>query len=163
LKLRNILIINQNREPVVLYLGRLCKEKNVNLLIQVARQLSSEAPYVKIVIAGPAESRKYEMLLNSIKNVIYVGPVYDIAEKVRLYTKAKVFISTSIYERFPVALLEAQACGSPCVITGFGGQLYAAPPSISSLWAPPDAVKFTRTILSLMKDEGLYFKLREGA
>ena len=154
--------LNRNREPVVLYLGRLCKEKNVNLLIQVARQLSSEAPDVKIVIAGPAESRKYEMLLNTMKNVVYVGPVYDIAEKVRLYTKAKVFISTSIYESFLTALLEAQACGSPCVITGFGGQLCAAPPNISSLWAPPDAVKFTRTILSLMKDEGLYFKLKEG-
>ena len=143
-------------DPMVLYLGRISRSKNVGLLIKAMRYVNKEISNVKLVLAGPDEGfvanlRKFEV---SFK---YLGVVSE-TEKCRLLSECTVFAHPASYEPFGITLLEAQAFGKPCVITGNGGQRYVAPPE-TSLYAKPNPEDFGRAILSLLNDKELYRKL----
>jgi glycosyltransferase involved in cell wall biosynthesis len=80
-----------------------------------------------------------------------------------LYSRCVIFAHPAIYEPFGIALLEAQALGKPCIITGYGGQLYVAPPGYTSLYAKPSPDDFGEKMAILLTDEELYKKLSRNA
>jgi len=156
---------HDNKENIVLYLGRISRDKNANLLLNIARYLCEYLPDAKIVFAGPVEPRLYRKLMDVLRKsncTSYIGAV-SFDEKINILRKAKIFVNTVLWESFGIALLEAQAFGIPCVITGFGGQLYVAPPGISSIWVKPNVKSFLSGIKLLLFDRQLYRKLQQGA
>jgi len=156
---------HSNREDIVLYLGRISKDKNAELLLNIAHQLCEYVPGAKMVLAGPVEPGLYRKFMGVLGESIcasYMGTV-GFGEKIDILSKAKIFIHTALYESFGIVLLEAQAFGIPCVITGYGGQLYVAPPGISSIWVEPSIKGFLDGIKLLFSDRQLYEKLRLGA
>ena len=152
-------------EPVVLYLGRVNMSKNVDLLVKAMRHVKKEVTNTKLVIAGPDEGLALKLKRYAQKHDIdfrYLGVVLE-SEKGRLYSECSVFAHPALYEGFCITLLEAQAFGKPCVITGEGGQVYAAPPGRTSLHARPNPRDFGEAISLLLKDRGLYEKLSANA
>lgn len=92
----------------------------------------------------------------------YMGSVTD-DEKYKLYSECKVFVHPALYEPFGITLLEAQAFGKPCIITGDGGQTYVAPPGITSLYTDPNPLAMGQAISRLLNDDILYKKLSTEA
>lgn len=99
---------------IILTVGRLSHEKNLEMLINAFNEISNENIFLLIVGDGPR--RKYlEALVNRLnltKKIIFTGIRYDIE---RFYRIADLFVLTSIYEGFGLVYLEAMSSGIPCI------------------------------------------------
>lgn len=99
---------SRKKEPFVLFVGRLAKQKGLEYLIEAAREL----PETDFLIAGRGEQ---EGRLKSIapKNVKFLGFVKE-KRLIDLYSRALIFCLPSIGETFGFVQLEAMA--SECAI-----------------------------------------------
>jgi glycosyltransferase involved in cell wall biosynthesis len=151
-------------EDLVLYLGRVSKAKNIDLLVKAMVFVSKVASRVSLVLAGPDEGIAKSLIEFARKRNIrlqYLGLVPE-AVKHELYMKSYVYAFPSLYEPFGITLLETAQHGLPSVITGFGGQLYSAPPNIASVWVKPNPADYAQGIIELLTDKNLWKKLSEN-
>ncbi|MCS7109541.1 MAG: glycosyltransferase, partial [Candidatus Micrarchaeota archaeon] len=101
---------------VVLYTGRLVKEKNLEVLIKAANQIRKEIPNVLFVIvgSGPMEQTYKEMVKKHKVEEIFIF-ISGVRHKdiVQFYHNADVFAFPSMFETQGLSCLEALACGLP--------------------------------------------------
>jgi len=105
--------IPKNR-VVVIYVGRLSTEKNVEKLIRDFSQVKGKNVQLLIVGCGPERS-KLERLVNElgmVDRITFVGLREDVE---RFYAAADIFFLPSKYEAFGQVILEAMAAGLPCI------------------------------------------------
>ena len=152
-------------ESVVLYLGRLSKAKNIDLLVKAMVFVSKAVSKASLVLAGPDEGIAKSLIEFARKRNIRLQYLSLVPEAVKheLYLKSYVYAFPSLYEPFGITLLEAAQHGLPSVITGFGGQLYSAPPNIASVWAKPNPLDYAQGIIELLADKNLWRKISENA
>lgn len=108
------------KEPFCLHISLLCdKRKNVKRLIDAAKKYN-----FRLVLAGKLRNQEEQQLLNSwignADNVEYRGFISE-EEKMKLYSRAKVFALPSTNEGVGIVALEAAAMGCDIVITKLGG------------------------------------------
>ncbi len=103
----------QSKNDDILFLGRISPIKDIGTLIKSVSLLNNKK--VKLYLAGPIEE-KYGNDLKNIVNerqlkerVSFLGPVYDLTDKIKLIDKFKTFILPSLKEGMPQALIEAMA------------------------------------------------------
>jgi GalNAc-alpha-(1->4)-GalNAc-alpha-(1->3)-diNAcBac-PP-undecaprenol alpha-1,4-N-acetyl-D-galactosaminyltransferase len=108
--------IDQNRDNVILNVGRLIKSKNQDLLIKAFSKVNNENWTLIFVGDGPLleEYKKIANDLNLDEKVKFVGKTNDVAT---YYNTSKIFVFTSKYEGFPNALIEAMYFELACVST----------------------------------------------
>jgi glycosyltransferase involved in cell wall biosynthesis len=149
----------------VLYLGRISKSKNLNLLFRAMKYVAKEVKSVKLVLAGPNEGLVNGLLDYASRHSIDVQYLGEVNEKLKhkLYLESTVYVLPSLYEPFGITLLEAGVHGIPSVITGNGGQVEAAPPGLASLWAEPKPDKYGEAITTLLTNENLRKRLGSQA
>lgn len=103
----------------IIFVGRLIKDKNVNLLIQAFHILAQESPPLTLTIIGDGPER--EAICSLIrdlsleKNVRMLGFTKDQDEVVARMKASKVLVLPSSREGFGIAALEALGCGLPVV------------------------------------------------
>lgn len=108
----------KNEIVKIVSVGRLSKQKNFQLIIDVAQLLQKDYPQLKFLIYGDGEEK--DNLQASIKNkklterVILKGNVENIADELN---NADMFIMSSDFEGMPNALMEAMALGLPSIST----------------------------------------------
>lgn len=104
----------------VLFVGRLIKEKNADLLIKSLVQLKQKFPNVKCVIIGEGPERgNLEKLSNDLglmDNVEFLGFFDNYNDVISNMKSAQVLVLPSIREGFGMVVLEANACGLPVVV-----------------------------------------------
>lgn len=106
----------------VVFLGRLCWEKNPERLMRVIDILIKSHPNVRVAVIGSGDydGRVREMAkeLNIDKNVDFLGFV---SNPLKILHDSKVMIMTSIREGTPMCALEAMTLGVPIVSTSTDG------------------------------------------
>ena len=108
-------------EKLILYLGRIHKIKGIDLLVEAFADLVKELDNVRLVIVGPDDGflstlkRQIEDLKIGDK-ILFTGPLYE-RDKLKAYVDADVYVLPSVYETFPVTVLETWASGTPVIIT----------------------------------------------
>jgi len=113
-------------KKVVLFVGRLIPYKGVEVLLEAFGDVLKNVPDATLVIVGqgPLRARLEEKCRarGIEKSVVFAGraPEGKLADYYRL---ADVFVLPSIYktEAFGIVLLEAMACGVPCIGTDVSG------------------------------------------
>ena len=110
--------IAQNR-PMLLYVGRVAFEKNIDFLVRMTKQLVAEMPDILLVITGegPAEPSLHALVktLGIEKNVQFIGYLERNTELNACYKAADIFVFASKSETQGLVLLEAMAQGTPTV------------------------------------------------
>lgn len=108
-------------QKLLLFLGRIHKIKGIELLIEAFTEILTVRNDVTLVIVGPDDG-DLKSVLNLIQErgiadkAIYIGPIFG-TEKISAYVDADIYILPSVYETFPVTVLEAMACGTPTLVT----------------------------------------------
>lgn len=111
--------------PMLLYTGRLAANKRLDTVIELVPDLLKEFPDLTFVAVGEDHNmgRSWRELAQKLEvedHVRFLGHV-DRAELVEAYRACDAFVLPSDYEAFGIVLLEAMACGKPCVATRVGG------------------------------------------
>ena len=101
-------------------IGRLCKQKNFDLLIKSFKNLVIANPNNKLCIIGDGKEKDYlQSLINLHKlddNIFLKGEIKDIYDALK---KSDYFIFSSKAEGFPNVLIEAMAVGLPIITSDF--------------------------------------------
>ena len=101
---------------VILFVGRLGEEKNVNLLIEAQASLIKDHKNCKLVIVGDGPDReKFEKLVRKLRireNVIFTGKV-PWTEVPKYYMLANLFATASKTETQGLTVIEAMAASIP--------------------------------------------------
>jgi glycosyltransferase involved in cell wall biosynthesis len=126
--------------PVMLYAGRLRTRKAVAVLVEAFATLRHRRS-ASLVIAGDGEHR--EALEERVRalglegSVLFLGAIPR-PDMLRWYATADIFCLPSLYEGFPVAILEAMAAGLPVVSTTVSGIPEAVADGATGLLVPPE-------------------------
>jgi len=104
----------------VLYLGRIDKRKGIFDFLKVAELLKSERFEFCLVGEGLDKTqlkKKIETL--KLKNINVLKGI-EHKDAPRVFQQSDIFLHPTYDDEFPVSLLEALACGLPCVSTPIG-------------------------------------------
>lgn len=123
---------------VLLYVGRLAEEKNVEFLLERQVELIKKHPKLKLMIVGSGPDYEkfihYAEKLKIIKNVIFTNAVpYD--EIPKYYSIADAFVTASTTETQGLTVIEAMSASLPVVciddesfnsyiVNGYNGYLF---------------------------------------
>ena len=111
-----------NDDKIVMYIGRLDKEKNLFFLIDSFREVLRKVPFTKLIFIGSGrqekEIKRYAKN-QEIKNIQFWG-VFDNAQIPELINCADVTVLCSLFEGSPTVTKESLACNVPVVSTDIG-------------------------------------------
>jgi len=138
-------------EKIMLYVGRLEIEKNIDLLIDALALVLKEEPAARLVIAGTGrmeESLKAHARETSEKQIRFLGHTENIP---LLMNCADVFTLASHYEGGPIVVKEALACNVPVTATDVG-EVRRVMGDISGCYiATPEADAFAAAVLKVFR------------
>ena len=104
-------------QTLLLYVGRLGKEKNTATLFGASRLLQRRRPnefHLLVIGDGPGRSQLRKLQARN-KNVSSIRYCTDPRELASYYRAADLFVHPGVQETFGLAALESQACGTPVV------------------------------------------------
>ncbi|MGD2206746.1 MAG: glycosyltransferase, partial [Anaerolineae bacterium] len=108
----------QPSDKVILYVGRMAKEKRVLELFHVLIPLLQEQPQCKALFVGSGPSLEAMIRAaerSNLQNQVTFTGTVDWEQIHRLYSIADVFVTASLSEVHPMTLLEASTCGLPII------------------------------------------------
>jgi glycosyltransferase involved in cell wall biosynthesis len=117
------------RQKELLYVGRIAREKGIDILIRAFLLLSDVHRNWRLVIVGPfevAQGGDGTVFLEELKKlsepaasrIDFVDPIFDEKQLIARFERAAIFVYPSVASRgesFGMAPLEAMACGCPVV------------------------------------------------
>ncbi len=140
--------------PMLLYVGRVAFEKNIDFLLGMAKILSEERPDVLLVVTGegPAEASLHKLArtLNLEKNIQFIGYLDRNTELNACYQAADVFVFASKSETQGLVLLEAMAQGTPVVAIAELGTASILIEGQGALIATENTLEFAEKVLQLL-------------
>ena len=106
----------------ILSVGRLCKQKNQEVLIKAFPYFLKKFPNYKLIIIGHGyDEQKLKRLTNELNiedQVVFCGYTYKLKS---YYEKSKLLILPSLYEGLPNTLIESVNYGLPCISSNCSG------------------------------------------
>ena len=148
-------------EPIMLYAGRIDKDKGLRHLLEVLPRLKGSYPRIKLVLVGPDFGYKKTLLQMISKtpeiqqSVILVNHISR-EEMVTYYHTADCLVLPSLSEGFSLSVAEAFASGLPVICSDVG----AAPEIMAEskagiLVAPGDGEQLLRALDLVLSDSHL--------
>jgi 1,2-diacylglycerol 3-alpha-glucosyltransferase len=140
--------------PVMLYVGRVAYEKNIDFLLGVTMVLSDARPDILLVVAGegPAEASLHKLAktLKIEKNIKFIGYLDRYTELNSCYQSADIFVFASKSETQGLVLLEAMAQGTPVVAIAELGTASILVEGQGALIAKENTLEFSEKVNQLL-------------
>ncbi|MFH1358801.1 MAG: glycosyltransferase family 4 protein [archaeon] len=145
----------------LIFVGRLCYQKNLSLLIDSINLTKKQFPKIKICIIGDGDEKN--KLLTKIKklnlkdNFKFTGNLTN-KNLVYAYLKSsKIFVLPSRLEGFPLTIIEANAAGLPIITTKtkYNNTTEYIKNNINGLVVKPNPKDFSQAIKTLLKNKKL--------
>ncbi len=142
--------------PFILYVGTIQPRKNLVRLIEAFEIIADRRPDLTLVLAGKLGWKTDEITAaarNSrhSKRILLPGHVAD-EMLPSLYSAAEVFTLPSLYEGFGMPVIEAMACGTPCVVSD-RGSLSEVAGDVAIVVDPLDVTAIATSIITLLNGE----------
>ena len=151
---------------ILLFAGRVAKEKNISFIIQLFPELLAEHPDLVLMIVGdgPWQDDYKEEAQNCGlgDNCIFTG--YLEREKLSLiYAISHIFVMPSLTESLGLVTIEAMLSGIPVVAIGAMGTVHVMENDRGGFMVRNDRAEFKERVLQLLNDADLYRKKSEEA
>ncbi|MGY3795230.1 glycosyltransferase [uncultured Aquimarina sp.] len=107
--------------------GRPSYQKNIEMMIEVIKELRNDMPSIHLVLMGVGEYYpnldKVERLIKeyNLENNITLVKWIERQEIFKIISKSKLYISTARYEGLPYSIIESLALSKACVVTDCDG------------------------------------------
>jgi len=142
--------------PLVLYVGRVAFEKNIDFLVRSFKTALSLEPSALLLIAGegPAQAsiRALAVQLGIAASVRFVGYLERDSVLLDCYAAADIFVFASRTETQGLVLLEAMAQGTPVVSIAALGTTSILAGERGAVVVPEDKDAFAQAVVSLLHD-----------
>lgn len=153
-------------DKVVLFVGRLASEKNIDLLIAAFGLVLQQLPSAKLLIIGDNPYRatlETQVKELGIKNqVIFSGYITDRIKLGAAYSVATVFAFPSLTDTQGLVIHEAANSGVPCVLID-RGITEVVVNNVSGLYAKNNAADFAEKLVKILSDAHLHDQLGKSA
>lgn len=153
--------------PVVLFAGRLASNKGLQHLVPAFARVAQAHPRAQLVLAGEdqgwgARLRDEAARLGVAERVRFTGHLSAHDYRAALAC-ADAFVLPSEWEAFGIVLLEAMACGVPCVATRVGGAPDVIVEGETGLLVPyADVPALAEALARLLADDTLRARMGEA-
>jgi glycosyltransferase involved in cell wall biosynthesis len=153
--------------PLLLYVGRVAHEKNIEFLLHSFVVLRRARPDAMLAIAGEGPARAHlqslAVQLGIAPQLHFIGYLEREHALADCYAAADVFVFASRTETQGLVLLEALAQGRPVVSTAILGTASILQPGCGARVAPEKADVFAQTVLDILDDPQRAAKLSAQA
>ena len=139
---------------VILYVGRLAREKNLDLLMDAFAALPETNALLLFVGSGPyAEQIKARAETAGVAARTRFAGFVPHPNLPPIYAAATLFAFPSGSETQGLAIAEAQSYGLPCVVVGAGGAPESVRDGRDALIVPPQSPAFAAALSALLGDD----------
>jgi glycosyltransferase involved in cell wall biosynthesis len=159
----NRYFLDSEQSIKLLYVGRISKEKNLDLLVQAfARHLQARKELKLIIVGdGPALGELQAELAGP--GVLFTGALHG-EELAQAYACSDIFVFPSSTDTFGNVVLEAQASGLPVIVTDQGGPQENMIPGETGFVVPAmNAAALADAVKLLLDDPGLLARMKKKA
>lgn len=142
-------------EKTVLAVGRISYEKGYNQLIKIWGLVIKKRPDWQLHIYGEGDCKSLQKQIQKLQisdSILFFKPTLNIKE---VYLNASIFLNTSRYESFGMALIEAMACGLPVLAFEHtdGPKIYIKNKENGFLLKKDNLQAYANQVISLMDDK----------
>ena len=150
-----------NGQVRLLYVGRISREKDLDVLANSYRRLRDEGLSVQLFVVGLGPYS--EGLSELLPDAVFTGSLTG-TELATAYASADVFAFPSTTDTFGNVIIEAQASGVPVVVSDSGGPKELVEDKANGLITKShDVDDFTRAVRALVVDPGLRKRMGDCA
>jgi glycosyltransferase involved in cell wall biosynthesis len=143
----------QNGEVRLLYVGRISREKDLDILADAYRRLRDEGLPVQLFVVGHGPYS--EAFAESLPEAFFTGYLRG-KELATAYASADIFVFPSTTDTFGNVIIEAQSSGVPVVVSDSGGPKELVEDKANGLITKSrDVDDFTRAVRALVTDPAL--------
>jgi glycosyltransferase involved in cell wall biosynthesis len=146
--------------PVILFVGRVIKEKGARVLLEAARNVNAELPNAAFIVIGPLDqSRSQREFVDDLRRQISPGMRYHLVGTLsrnqlrRAYQASDMFVCPALWEEAsPLVVVEAMASGLPVIASRKGGLKSRIVEGINGrLIEPGDSGQLAEAILDYLR------------
>jgi len=133
---------------LLLYVGRMSREKNVKMLLHLIELLSRQAPgqYHLLLVGEGHQDRLMRRASERREDVTWYRYCADSKRLAEFYSAADLFVHAGKVETYGLTVLESQACGTPVVALRGGGTDCLNQAGEDFLATGPHSTAFAKTI-----------------
>ncbi len=153
----------KEKEPTIIYVGRLKRAKRPDHVIKAFDIVKKEIKDAKIWVVGDGYLREKLENTNN-KKIKFFGRVSE-KEKIKLLSKAWVLVNPSVREGWGINIIEANACFTPCIAYDVPGLRDSIINKKTGLLVKENGnvKKLAEAIIKILEDEKLRLKLSKNA
>jgi len=136
----------------LLYVGRISREKNLDILAEAFRQLAAAGSLAELILVGDGPYKKSLEKQLAGSRATFTGELTG-ERLAQAYASSDIFVFPSVTDTFGNVVLEAQASGLPVIVTDQGGpQENLIPEQTGAVVPGSDAGALVRAIERLSKN-----------
>ncbi len=160
--------LNEN-ERFIISIGRPSYQKNPLLMVETMRRVHEKHPEVKFYLVGVGfyspmlEEMKALISKYDLNDVIQLLPWISHEETLGYLRQSLFYITTSLYEGLPIAVLEAMAMGKAIVATDVIGNKDCVKNEYNGFLLKNDADAFAEKVCRLIEDEEMNTKMGQAS
>jgi glycosyltransferase involved in cell wall biosynthesis len=152
--------------PVVLYAGRLAREKNLELLFAAFAAAARQVPEARLLVAGSgpveAHARRLAAETGVGERIAFTGWIAP--ERMPLvYAGADLFAFSSLTDTQGLVITEAKAAGLPAVSVDAYGPATVVRDGVDGFLSPNDPGAFAERLVRLLRNPDLRARMSEAA
>jgi glycosyltransferase involved in cell wall biosynthesis len=145
----------------LLYVGRVSKEKDLDILAAAYRQLRDAGVPVQLYIVGVGPYA--EALATALPDAVFTGYLAG-EELATAYASADIFVFPSTTDTFGNVIIEAQAAGLPVIVSHVGGPQEVVEHGVTGLVTKAlDVEAFAEAVRTLAADADLRVRMGTAA
>ncbi|MCP5063361.1 MAG: glycosyltransferase family 4 protein [Ignavibacteriae bacterium] len=161
------IIIERSETPLLVYIGRIKKYKNIEKVIDTIPNLKIKFPYIKLIIGGSGDHlenlKKYVIKLNLQNHIEFKGFLSE-EEKAKLLGQAWVFTTMAEKEGWGITVIEANAMRTLAIGSDVPGLRDSIKNNETGFLVPlNDSKKLSKKIEQLFLDKKELNKISDNA